>query len=168
MIFMSDNEEIKSEAVVDEQLSDVEKLQGQIDDLKDQLLRAVAESQNIQKRSEKEKTEIAKYSISGFAKDVLLIRDNLQLALNNSSADSNAIIDGVKLTMSELDKVLDRYGIKMVESLNKVFDPHIHQAMIEIESDQEPGTVVQVMQEGFMIYDRLLRPALVGVSKKCS
>lgn len=164
---MSDNEEIKSEAVVDEQLSDVEKLQGQIDDLKDQLLRAVAESQNIQKRSEKEKTEIAKYSISGFAKDVLLIRDNLQLALNNSSADSNAIIDGVKLTMSELDKVLDRYGIKMVESLNKVFDPHIHQAMIEIESDQEPGTVVQVMQEGFMIYDRLLRPALVGVSKKC-
>lgn len=167
MIFMSDNEEIKSEAVVDEQLSDVEKLQGQIDDLKDQLLRAVAESQNIQKRSEKEKTEIAKYSISGFAKDVLLIRDNLQLALNNSSADSNAIIDGVKLTMSELDKVLDRYGIKMVESLNKVFDPHIHQAMIEIESDQEPGTVVQVMQEGFMIYDRLLRPALVGVSKKC-
>lgn len=167
MIFMSDNEEIKSEAVVDEQLSDVEKLQGQIDDLKDQLLRAVAESQNIQKRSEKEKTEIAKYSISGFAKDVLLIRDNLQLALNNSSAESDAIIDGVKLTMSELDKVLDRYGIKMVESLNKVFDPHIHQAMIEIESDQEPGTVVQVMQEGFMIYDRLLRPALVGVSKKC-
>ena len=162
---MSDNKEVENESQ-SEEISEIEKLQAQVDDLKDQLLRAVAESQNIQKRAEKEKSDIAKYSVSGFAKDVLLIRDNLQLALNNSGEASDAIIEGVKLTMSEMDKILDRYGIKMIESLDKPFDPHFHQAMIEIESEKEPGTVVQVMQEGFMIHDRLLRPALVGVSKK--
>ena len=162
---MSDKEKI--EETQNEELSETEKLQAQIDDLKDQLLRAIAESQNIQKRAEKEKSDISKYSISGFAKDVLSIRDNLQLALNNSSEESDAIIEGVKLTMSEMDKILERYGIKMIESLDKPFDPHFHQAMVEIETaDKEPGIVVQVMQEGFMIQDRLLRPALVGVSKK--
>ena len=163
---MSDKEKIEEEAQ-GEEIREIEKLQAQVDDLKDQLLRAVAESQNIQKRAEKEKSDISKYSISGFAKDVLSIRDNLQLALNNSNEASNAIIEGVRLTMSEMDKVLERYGIKMIESLDKPFDPHFHQAMIEIETaDRDPGSVVQVMQEGFMIQDRLLRPALVGVSKK--
>ena len=158
-------EKIDDKSTVDKK-DNTEKLQAQIDDLKDQLLRAVAESQNIQKRAEKEKSDISKYSISSFAKDVLSIRDNLQLALNNASEASDAIIEGVKLTMSEMDKILERYGIKMIESLDKPFDPHFHQAMVEIECDKEPGVVVQVMQEGFMIQDRLLRPALVGVSKK--
>lgn len=161
---MTDTEEIKNEETEE---NESENLQTQIEDLKDKLLRAVAESQNIQKRAEKEKADISKYSISSFAKDVLRIRDNLQWALFNSKEDASAIIDGVKLTMSELDKILNNYGIKIIESMGKPFDPHMHQAMIEIESkDQEPGIVVQVMQEGFMIHDRLLRPALVGVSKK--
>lgn len=162
---MVDTEEIKNEEVIEK--NETEDLQTQIDDLKDKLLRAIAESQNIQKRAEKEKADISKYSISGFAKDVLRIRDNLQLALFNSKEDTSAIIDGIKLTMSELDKILNNYGIKIIDSMGKPFDPHKHQAMIEIESkDQEPGIIVQVMQEGFMIHDRLLRPALVGVSKK--
>ena len=147
----------------------IEELQDEISNLKDQLLRAVAETQNIQKRSEKEKADISKYSISGFAKDVLSIRDNLQLALNSCVNDTNSIVEGIKLTMSEMDKILDRYGIKIIETLHKPFNPHYHQAMIEIETeDTEPGVVVQVMQEGFMIHDRLLRPALVGVSKQSS
>ena len=147
----------------------IEELQDEISNLKDQLLRAVAETQNIQKRSEKEKADISKYSISGFAKDVLSIRDNLQLALNSCVNDTNSIVEGIKLTMSEMDKILDRYGIKIIETLHKPFNPHYHQAMIEIETeDTEPGIVVQVMQEGFMIHDRLLRPALVGVSKQSS
>lgn len=162
---MADTEEIKNEEVIEK--NETEDLQTKIDDLKDKLLRAIAESQNIQKRAEKEKADISKYSISGFAKDVLRIRDNLQLALFNSKEDTSAIIDGIKLTMSELDKILNNYGIKIIDSMGKPFDPHKHQAMIEIESkDQEPGIIVQVMQEGFMIHDRLLRPALVGVSKK--
>lgn len=161
---MTDTEKIKNEEVTENETED---LKTQIEELKDKLLRAVAESQNIQKRAEKEKTDISKYSISGFAKDVLRIRDNLQLALINSKDDTSAIIEGIKLTMSELDKILNSHGIQIIESLGKQFDPHMHQAMIEIESkDQEPGIIVQVMQEGFMIHDRLLRPALVGVSKK--
>ena len=140
-----------------------------VDELKDQLLRAMAEVQNTKKRAEKEKADISKFSISGFAKDVLRIRDNLQLALQSNMKDAGAIVDGIKLTMSEMDNILGSYGIKIIESVGKPFDPNFHQAMIEIETeDSEPGIVVQVMQEGFMIYDRLLRPALVGVSKKVS
>ncbi|MBQ7524678.1 MAG: nucleotide exchange factor GrpE [Alphaproteobacteria bacterium] len=151
-----------------EELSELDVLKSQVDDLKDKLLRAVAETQNIQKRADKEKADISKYSISGFARDVLSIRDNLQLALNNCDAAAEAIISGVKLTMTEMDKILERYGVKIIEAMEKPFDPHVHQAMVEVEvADKEPGIVVQVMQEGFMIHDRLLRPALVGVSKKC-
>ncbi len=140
-----------------------------IEELKDQLLRAMAELQNTKKRAEKEKADISKFSISGFAKDVLRIRDNLQLALKSNTQDAGAIIDGIKLTMSEMDNILGSYGIKLIDSMGKPFDPNFHQAMIEVETeDSAPGIVVQVMQEGFMIYDRLLRPALVGVSKKVS
>ncbi|MBQ2174528.1 MAG: nucleotide exchange factor GrpE [Alphaproteobacteria bacterium] len=140
-----------------------------IEELKDQLLRAMAEVQNTKKRAEKEKADISKFTISGFAKDVLRIRDNLQLALKSDMKDAGAIVDGIKLTMSEMDNILGSYGIKIIESLGKPFDPNFHQAMVEVETEEnEPGIVVQVMQEGFMIYDRLLRPALVGVSKKAS
>ena len=137
--------------------------------LKDQLLRAMAEVQNTKKRAEKEKADIFKFSIAGFAKDVLRIRDNLQLALKSDVQDAGAIVEGIKLTMSEMDNILGSYGIKIIDSMGKPFDPNFHQAMVEIETEEsEPGIVVQVMQEGFMIYDRLLRPALVGVSRKVS
>ncbi len=140
-----------------------------VEELKDQLLRAMAEVQNTKKRAEKEKADISKFSISGFAKDVLRIRDNLQLALKSNIQDTGAIVDGIKLTMSEMDNILGSYGIKIIDSMGKPFDPNFHQAMIEVETvDRKPGVIVQVMQEGFMIYDRLLRPALVGVSKKVS
>jgi molecular chaperone GrpE len=140
----------------------------QVSDLEDRLLRAVAEAQNIQKRAEKEKADIAKYCISEFAKDILSTRDNLQLALNNCVEEKNLIVDGIQLTMSELDKVLLRYGITKIDSINKEFDPNFHQAVVEVEdSERKPGIIVEVMQEGFMIHDRLLRPALVSVSKKC-
>ena len=155
-----DNEKSSEKVSVDE-------LQSKIDELNEQLLRALAETQNVRKRAEKEKADVSKFSISAFAKDVLRIRDNLQLALNSSVENSGNIIEGIKLTMSEMDKILDCYGIKIIETLNKPFDPNFHQAMVEIEAeDKAPGIVVQVMQDGFTIYDRLLRPALVGVSKR--
>jgi molecular chaperone GrpE len=159
----------EEDSVVEEESleNEAEMLKSKMADLEDQLLRAVAEVQNIQKRAEKEKTDISKYSIAEFARDVLRIRDTLQLALNNSNESPTAIVDGIKLTMAEMDKILANYKITMIESLGKIFDPHFHQAMIEIDSpNEEPGIIVQVMQEGFMIHDRLLRPALVGVSKK--
>ncbi len=166
---MAEIEEVEKNNSNNEEIveNEIDVLKNQIDGLNDKLLRAIAESQNIQKRVEKEKSDISKYSVSSFAKDVLLIRDNLQLALNNCNESEEAIVAGVKLTMEGMDKTLERHGIKMIESLDKAFDPNFHQAMMEIESqDKESGIIIQVMQEGFMIHDRLLRPALVGVSKK--
>ena len=166
---MSDN--VNSENTRDDDKSSkkigVDELQSKIDELNEQLLRALAETQNVRKRAEKEKSDVSKFSIAVFAKDVLRIRDNLQLALNSSVENSGNIIEGIKLTMSEMDKILDSHGIKIIETLNKPFDPNFHQAMVEIETEsKEPGIVVQVMQDGFTIYDRLLRPALVAVSKR--
>ena len=144
----------------------IEQLNVQVENLKDQLLRSIAELQNVQKRAEKEKSDIAKFSITGFAKDVLSIRDNLCLALSSCHNESNAIVEGIKMTLNHLDKILGTYDIRIIESINKQFNPNYHQAMSEVESDKESGTIVQVMQEGFMIKDRLLRPALVIIAKK--
>lgn len=161
--------QIEKESQNETVLSDIEALSAELADMQDRLLRAIAESENIRKIAEKEKSDIIKYSISKFAKDVLLIRDNLKLALSNSDVSSGNIIDGIKLTMTALDKVLETNGIKIIEALDSKFDPHFHQAVVEIEDAEKQGIVVQVMQDGFMIYDRLLRPALVGVAKKkCS
>ncbi|MDR3031331.1 MAG: nucleotide exchange factor GrpE [Holosporales bacterium] len=148
--------------------NNAEDLRAKASDLEDKLLRSVAENQNLRKICEKEKADISKYCISAFAKDILIVRDNLSLALSNCDKDNN-IVEGVRLTLAELDRILESYGIKIIEALGKEFDPNIHQAIIEIEDNaKSPGIVVKVMQEGFIINGRLLRPALVGVSKKCS
>ena len=145
--------------------SKIEEMSKLIINLKDQLLRTIAELQNVKKRHETEKANISNFSITSFAKDVLSIRDNLCLALANCKDNSDAIVEGVKMTLKHLDKILDSYNIKIIVSLNKQFDPNYHQAMSEAVSDKDPGTIIQVMQEGFMIKDRLLRPALVVVAK---
>ena len=143
-------------------------LEGKIAELEDRILRMAAELQNVQKRADKEVADAYKFSVSSFAKDVLIMRDSLQLAIVSSieNEDNKSIIEGIKLTMSEIDKSLEKHGIRRSESMNQKFDPNLHQAMIEIQSECEPGIVIQVMQEGFTINERLLRPALVGVSKK--
>ena len=156
---------ISNEEVKDKYKLQIEELNKLIVNLKDQLLRTIAELQNVKKRHEIEKVNISNFSITAFAKDVLSIRDNLCLALANCKDNSDAIVEGIKMTLKHLDKVLDSYNIKIIVSLNKQFDPNYHQAMSEAISDKDPGTIIQVMQEGFMIKDRLLRPALVVVSK---
>jgi molecular chaperone GrpE len=156
-----ENDESASSAAANEELTE------KIASLEDRLLRAVAESQNIQKRADKEKRDSIKYGISEFAKDILSVRDNLLRALENCQRESGPIVDGIKLTLAEMDKVLARHDVALINSHGAVFDPHLHQAIVEIEdNDSVPGTVVKVLQDGFMIHDRLLRPALVGVSKK--
>lgn len=161
------SEEIKSNTNNNSNEKDnkIEEMSKLIINLKDQLLRTIAELQNVKKRHEIEKTNISNFSITTFAKDVLSIRDNLCLALANCKDNSDAIVEGVKMTLKHLDKILDSYNIKIIASLNKQFDPNYHQAMSEAVSDKDPGTIIQVMQEGFMIKDRLLRPALVVVAK---
>ena len=151
----------------------------EINDLKNQLLRTLADNENNRRRYEKEKEDLSTYIISNFAKEMLSVLDNLQRAIEVSSKidteddkiDKNTLdfIEGVKLTEKQLSSINEKFKITKVDSLNNKFDPNIHQAMFEIENDdEEEGTILQVIQDGFKIEDRLLRPALVGVSKKKS
>ena len=151
----------------------------EINDLKNQLLRTLADNENNRRRYEKEKEDLSAYIISNFAKEMLSVLDNLQRAIEVSSKinteddkiDKNTLdfIEGVKLTEKQLSSINEKFKITKVNSLNNKFDPNMHQAMFEIENDdEEEGTILQVVQDGFKIEDRLLRPALVGVSKKKS
>jgi molecular chaperone GrpE len=151
----------------------------EINDLKNQLLRTLADNENSRRRYEKEKEDLSAYIISNFAKEMLSVLDNLQRAIEVSSKidteddkiDKNTLdfIEGVKLTEKQLTSINEKFKITKVDSLNSKFDPNMHQAMFEIENDEEEeGTILQVIQDGFKIENRLLRPALVGVSKKKS
>ncbi|MDC3143969.1 nucleotide exchange factor GrpE [Pelagibacteraceae bacterium] len=151
----------------------------ELDDLKNQLLRALADNENSRRRFEKEKEDLSAYVISNFAKEMLTVLDNLNRALEVSdkiniedkNIDNNTknFIEGVKLTEKQLNSIFEKFKIIKIDTLNQKFDPNIHQAMFEIENNEvEEGTILQVVQEGFKIEDRLLRPALVGVSKKTS
>lgn len=136
---------------------------------KDQLLRALAECENIRKRSTKEREEVAQYAITKFARDLLAVADNLHRAIDAGSkdeADIKVVLEGVEITQKELQKVFERYGIKIVNPKGETFDHNLHQAMFEVESDDHPqGHIIDVLQHGYVLQDRLLRPALVGVSK---
>lgn len=158
---------------VDDRVENTEDLQAQYDKMKDQWLRAVAELENTRRRAQKDREDALKYAATNFSRDILGVYDSLARAvdmvekLEQPSDDIKSFVEGVHLTLSELQNIFARNGIKKVDPLNQSFDPNFHQAMLEIPTnDVEPGTVVQVMQTGFTIHDRLLRPALVGVSKK--
>ena len=151
----------------------IEKLKVDIEELKDQRLRSVAELENYRKRSEKDQSDALKYSITNFAKEVISIRDNIERAnasiLDEIKSDEKIkpVIEGLELIHQSIISVLDRFEIKKIESIDQKFDHNFHQAMVEIERDDcEPGTVVQELIPGYMLHDRLLRPAMVGVSKK--
>ncbi len=150
--------------------------QAQIEALKDKLLRALAETENVRKRADREREEVAKYGITSLARDIVGITDNLRRALESVPAESKesdarikSLREGVALTQQEFEAVLARHGIERIEPLGELFDHNFHQAMFEIEDkEHSAGTVVQVLQEGYRIHDRLLRPAMVGVAKKTS
>jgi molecular chaperone GrpE len=146
----------------------------EVSDLKDRLLRAVAETENLRRRAEREREETAKYAVTGFARDLLNVADNLRRALAGLSPDIRAkdeavatLADGVDLTERELLRVFEKYGIRVIEPQpGEKFDHNFHQAMFEVpNADQPPGTIVNVMQAGYALKDRLLRPAMVGVAK---
>ena len=152
---------------------DVATLEGRIAELTDRLLRAHAEMDNLRKRTERDKEETAKYAITKFARDVLSIGDNLQRAIAAvppGAADDDpalkALVDGVSLTEREFLNVLERNGVKRIEPEGEPFNPHQHQAMTEVENREvAPGTIVQVYQPGYVLEDRVLRPAMVVVAK---
>ena len=148
-------------------------LQAEVADLKDRLLRAVAETENLRRRTDREKADLRKFAAAEFARDMLGVADNLQRALaavpqeaREAQDDLGRLLEGVDLTERELQTQFEKHGIKPVNPLGQKLDPNLHQAVVQIEDDSvEPGTVVQVMQGGYVIHDRLLRAAMVGVAK---
>ncbi len=143
-------------------------------DYKDKLLRSLAEMENLRKRTERQVADARAYSIAGFARDILAVADNMARALGaldaelreKAEAGVKALLDGVELTERELLKVLEKHGVKKFDPLGEKFDPNLHQAMFEMPDPSRPaGTVAQVVQPGYMIGERVLRPALVGIAK---
>ncbi len=161
-----DGEALSSEKII-------ENLKIEIDELKDHRLRAVAELDNFRKRSEKDQSDALKYSISNFAKEVVSIMDNIERAKSSINQDKKeeksikSVLEGIDLIHQSIVSVFEKFGIKKIDSINQKFDHNFHQAMMEVERDDcEPGIVVQELIPGYTIHDRLLRPAMVGVSKQ--
>jgi molecular chaperone GrpE len=143
-------------------------------EMRDRLLRTLAEMENLRKRTEREVADSRLYGVASFARDVLVVADNMRRALDalppeeraNAQAGMKALVDGVELTERELLKTLEKNGVRQFTPQGEKFDPNIHQAMFEVPDASVPaGSIVQVVQPGYMIGERVLRPALVGISK---
>ncbi len=149
----------------------VAELENQLAEAKQNVLYAQAEIQNVRRRAEKEAQDARAYAATAFARDVLSVADNLSRGLSAIPADLRAddkmkgLVTGLEATGRELESVFQRHGITKIAAEGQMLDPNKHQAMLEVPSDQPAGTIVQEMQAGYMIKDRLLRPAMVGVAK---
>lgn len=170
-----ENLENKTEEVetISSEITREEDPQADVNKLKDQLLRTMAELENYRKRAEREREDMAKFAITGFARDLLTVSDNLRRALESVPVDHEKpeellknLLEGVEITEKELLTAFKKHGIEKIEPLGQLFDHHLHQAMFEVEDPDKPaGTIVHVLQPGYSLNGRLLRPAMVGVGK---
>jgi molecular chaperone GrpE len=169
--FLDDGEaDEDAEEGVEEALTN---LRNDLNSAKQEVLYARAETQNVRRRMEKDIADARAYAATGFARDILSVSDNLSRAIDSVPQELRedekfkGLVVGLEATQRELEKVFGQHGITRIASMGMPLDPNQHQAMLEIPSDKDvPGTIVQEMQSGFMIKDRLLRPAMVGVAKK--
>lgn len=155
--------------------ADPEAAQAEISDLKNKLLRTLAEMENLRRRTEREMNDARQYAVANFAREMLTVGDNLKRAIDavppelrdGGDAALSALIEGVEVTEKGLQQALGKHGVKRTEAKGQKFDPAFHQAMFEVESaDLAPGTVAEEIQQGYTIGERVLRPALVGVARK--
>jgi molecular chaperone GrpE len=150
----------------------VAELEKELEEAQAKALYAAAEVQNVRRRADQERAQAVTYANTGFARDMLSVKDNLDRALSHVPEGAREdepmakFIEGIEATARELDSVFTRNGVTRVPAKGLPLDPNRHQAMIEMVSDEEPGTIVEEMQAGYVLKDRLLRPALVGVAKK--
>jgi molecular chaperone GrpE len=165
-------DEVSTEQLEREQDNAFASLQSEIEDLRNKALYAQAETQNVRRRLEKEKADALAYAGTSLARDMLSVADNLARALSAIPAELRGedrlkpVVTGIEMTGRELENVFQRNGITKIAAMGETLDPNRHQAMIELErGDAAPGTIVEEMQAGYMIKDRLLRPALVAVAK---
>jgi molecular chaperone GrpE len=149
-------------------------LEAEKNDLKDKFLRVMADMENLRRRTEREVADARTYAVANFARDMLNVADNVRRGIETVPEEARAtaegsfksLVEGIELTERDLLKTLERHGVKKLDPMGQKFDPHLHQAMFEVPNPDVPsGTVVQVVQSGFVIGDRVLRPALVGVAK---
>jgi molecular chaperone GrpE len=133
--------------------------------LKEDWLRAKAEAENIRRRAQEDVTKAHKYSTESFAAELLAVKDSLDAAMTVENTSVESFKQGVELTARQLDAVFERFAIQVLDPAGQKFDPHRHQAISQVESEQEPNTVATVLQKGYTLHDRVLRPALVTVAK---
>ncbi len=152
---------------------DAKALKAEIADLKDRLIRTLAEMENLRKRTDREIADTRQYAVASFARDMLTVADNLKRAIAAVPADARAkdpalsnLMDGVEATERGLEQTLTKFGVRPIEAKGEKFNPELHQAMYEVETAEVPaGTVAEMVQGGYVIGDRMLRPALVAVAK---
>ena len=170
----NDEPQIEADSTEEEnEESEEERLQEEIRILKEDKIRVLAEMENLRKRFDREKIDSIKYGSVNFARDILSPGDNLERALSAINQEEDHpqsiknLIEGLKMVQKEFSSALEKNGISKINSMNEKFDPNLHQAMMEVERDDlDEGIVVQEIQTGYTMHDRLLRPAMVGVSKK--
>ena len=169
----AEEENEQSEQSEESEESEEDRLQEELRTLKEDKIRVLAEMENLRKRFDREKIDSIKYGSINFARDILSPGDNLERALSAINQEDDHpqsiknLIEGLKMVQKEFSTALEKNGISKINSTNEKFDPNLHQAMMEVERDDlDEGIVVQEIQTGYMMHDRLLRPAMVGVSKK--
>ncbi|WP_246505394.1 nucleotide exchange factor GrpE [Microvirga antarctica] len=169
------NQTAQPDSVADAPAADpIAALEAEKTELKDKFLRLMADMENLRRRTEREVADARTYAVANFARDMLNVADNVRRGIENVPADAResaegafkGLLEGIDLTERDLLKTLERHGVRKLDPQGQKFDPHVHQAMFEVPNPDVPnGTVVQVVQSGYVIGDRVLRPALVGVAK---
>ena len=169
----SDEEKLDQKEEAENKISQENDLREELESMKDEKLRLLAEMENLRKRSERDKSDSIRYGSMNLAREILSVNDNLSRALQSVNLEENNIepinnlVDGLNMVQKEFMTILNKYGVEKIDALNKKFDHNFHQAVLEVETEEsEEGIVVQEIQAGFTMYDRLLRPSMVGVSKK--
>jgi molecular chaperone GrpE len=174
---MNDNDDTMPEQPADGtdiSAAEIEALRNEAVDLKDRLLRALADAENARRRAERDKTDASQYAVTKFARDILAVADNFQRATSalppearsDLSPQARGVIEGVEATERQLIATLERYGVKPIDTAGAKFDPNLHQAIAEVPGNGKPaGTIVDVVQTGYLIGDRLLRPSMVTVAR---
>lgn len=147
---------------------EVRRLQAEVEDYKDRWMRAAAELDNVKKRVSRDKADLMRFANERLLKEILPILDNLERALDHSKERENlkALVEGIEMIQRQFVAVLESFGVRPIDALNQPFDPSVHEAMMQVESEQhEPNTVIQELERGYWLHDRLLRPSRVAVSK---
>lgn len=165
-----------NDVVIDLSAARIAELEVQLAQMKDQWVRAAAETENVRKRAERDQQETARYAATGFARDMVNVLENVKRAAESITAEKReanellkTIGDGLDMTVAELSGIFERHGIKRIDPMGEKFDHNLHQAVVQVEQpNTEPNTVIQVVQAGYVMHDRLLKPAMVAVTKAAS